>query len=179
MRATRWGKTMTRYLAVLACWYFAGAALAQKSNTAGHISDAGKYSVVFPVKPSKLDADKSIATAAGNLTVFTSKAEASGVVYSVTYTEYPESFSDVQPGRLLDGVTNGMKGTDGQVTGGLPLDVPGGEGRQFTITAAGNYVRVKLYLVGRRLYLVQASGKAEATKSRAADEFLNSFTLLK
>lgn len=178
---------MTRCLAVLVCVVFAGAALAQKTNTHGHVSDTGKYSVVFPVKPSKVESDKSIATAAGNLTLMTSKAEGNGVVYSVTYTDYPEAFKDkdVQPARLLDGVMNGMKGTDGQLTGGLPLEVKDetgqvmkdGTGRQFTINAGSNQVRVQLYLVGRRLYVVQASGKAVATQARAADEFLASFQL--
>ena len=170
---------MRRILAGLILVVGAGTAVADKPNTTGHVSDAGQFSVVFPTKPTKTDSDKSVSTAAGNLTVVTSKCESNSVVYSVTYTDYPESFKDVIATRLLDGVVTGMKGTDGQVIGDEKLTVEGGTGRSVTIAAGESLVRAHLYLCGRRLYLVQVSGKKEATKGKTADEFLTSFHLTK
>lgn len=166
-------------LAVLMLGVGSGTATAEKPTTTGHVSDAGKFSVVFPTKPTKTDSDKNVATAAGNLTVVTTKCESNTVVYSVTYTDYPESFKDVIATRLLDGVVTGMKGTDGQVIGDEKLTVEGGAGRSVTIGAGESLVRAHLFLCGRRLYLVQVSGKKEAAKGKAADEFLSSFHLTK
>jgi hypothetical protein len=170
---------MARGLAVLACGFLAGAALAQKSNTAEHVSNAGKYSVVFPLKPSKVDADKSLATAAGNLAVVTSKAETSGAVYSVTYTDYPTAFREVSPARILEQVVAGMKGTDGEVSWTDDFTLDGATGRQVNIVAGENMVKAKVVLADTRLYLVQVSGKKEAVKGRAGDDFLASFALRK
>jgi hypothetical protein len=179
MKADRRRFSMRTLLAVLVVGVGVGTALADKPTAAGHVSDAGKYSVVFPAKPTKVDADKAVATASGNLTVITSKYESGNAVYSVTYTDYPESFKEVIPSRVLDGVVNGMKGTDGQLLGSETFDVEGGAGRSVTISAGENVVRAKVYLTGRRLYLVQVSGRKDTTKGKAADDFLASFHLTK
>jgi len=170
---------MRTLLATLVVGVGVGTAFAEKPTSTGHVSDAGKYSVVFPAKPTKVDADKAVATASGNVTVITSKYESGNVVYSVTYTDYPESFKEVSPTRLLDGVVNGMKGTDGDLRATESFDVEGGAGRSVTILAGENVVRAKLYLQGRRLYLVQVSGKRDATNGKTADDFLASFHLAK
>lgn len=168
---------MRTLLAVLVVGTGVGHALADKPASSGHVSDSGKYSVVFPGKPAKVDTEKVVATASGNLTVFTSRHESGSAVYSVTYTDYPETFKEVSPGRLLDGVVAGMKGDDGKVVETESLEVEGGVGRSVTITAGDNRVRVKAYVVGRRLYLVQVSGRTDVTKGKVADEFLSSFHL--
>ncbi len=170
---------MRKLLAVFVLGLVVGTAVAEKPTPTGHVSDAGKFSVVFPAKPLKLDADRQVATAGGNLTVVTSKYESGAVVYSVTYTDYPESFKEVSAAELLKGVVSGMKGADGQVSSDEKFDVTGGAGRSVSITAGDNVVRAKIYLTGRRLYLVQVSGKKDGTKGKAADDFLASFNLTK
>ncbi len=170
---------MRTVLAVLVLVLGVGTALADKPTTSGHVSDAGKYSVVFPGKPTKLDSDKAVATAGGNLTVITSKYESGSAVYSVTYTDYPESFKEVIPSRVLDGVVNGMKGADGELLGSDVIDLDGGAGRSVTISAGENQVRAKVFLSGRRLYLVQVSGRKDATRGKSVDDFLSSFHLTK
>ena len=172
---------MQKLLAVFVLGLGVGAAMAEKPTATGHVSDAGKFSVVFPAKPTKLDGDKQLATAGGNLTVYTSKYETVDAIYSVTWTDYPESFKEVSASKLLDGVVGGMKGADGKAEDDKPFDVTGGVGRSVTLAVkdSGNVVRAKLYLTGRRLYMVQVSGKKEATKGKAADDFLASFCLSK
>ncbi len=165
-------------LAALLALAVGGSVFAQKT-TSGHVSDAGKYSVVFPVKPSKLEDDKSLSTAGGTLTLVTTRAEVNGVTYSVTYTDYPDTIRDVSPAVILDGVVNGMKGSDGEATAKQELTglADGASGRVVTITARENSVRAKVVYTGRRLYLIQVCGKKDAVKVTAADEFLSSFVL--
>lgn len=169
---------MTRLIAVLALGICAGAALAQKTTERGHVSDAGKYSVVFPAKPNKTEDDRTVATAGGNLTVVTTRCEVSNVVYSVTYTDYPDSFREVNAGRVLDGVVAGMKGDAKDATS---TELTEGEsvGRLVSVYSGENGMRAKVVLVGQRLYLVQVSGKKKAVATDATDKFLNSFVLAK
>lgn len=169
---------MRSTVAVLLVLAVGGTAFAQK-NTSGYVSDAGRYSVVFPAKPNKVEDDKSLSTSGGTLSIVTTRAEIGGVTYSVTYTDYPDSIRDVSPGVILDGVANGMKGSDGEVSGkaeltGLPTGV---SGQAFTITAKENTVRAKVVYSGRRLYLVQVCGKKDAVKGGVAEEFLSSFAV--
>jgi hypothetical protein len=151
---------------------------AQKSAS-GHVSDAGRYSVVFPQKPTKLEDDKPLSTTGGTLTIVTSRAESNGLVYSVTYADYPDAIRGVSPSVILDGVVNGMKGPDGEVSAkgeltGLSADTTG---RAVTIVARENCVRAKVIYTGQRLYLVQVCGKKEAVQGKAADDFLASFAV--
>lgn len=168
---------MRWFLATLMALAVGGAVLAQKTTTSGHVSDGGKYSVVFPVKPSKVEEEKALSTSGGTLSIVTTRAESSGVMYSVTYTELPETLRDVSPSAILDGVVTGMKGTDGEVSTRVELTglSGGATGRQVTITAKDNGVRAKLVLVGRRLYLVQVCGKKDAVNGKTAEDFLSSF----
>jgi hypothetical protein len=168
---------MRNWLGLVAVLLCVGVATADKPVQGGVVSEGGRYSVVFPTKPSKTDSEKVLATAGGNLTVTTSRSESSSVVYSVTYTDYPMAFKEASAAELLKGVVNGMKGNDGTVSGEADFDVPGGVGRVFTITAGDNLVRGKVALVGNRLYLVQVSGKKDAAKVKPADEFLSSFVI--
>jgi hypothetical protein len=139
-----------------------------------YTSEGGGYSVQFPGSSVKVEDDKApVATSAGNLKVVTAKCESNGVIYSVTYTDYPDTFGVVSTKEVLDGVVAGMKGSDGTVKA---TDITESEvsGRAVTVTAGDNLVRGKVFLDGRRLYLVMACGKKGAVQP-AADKFLDSF----
>lgn len=170
---------MRRWLVIVVVALSASAVLADKSSLSKFSSETGKFTVDFPSRPNKTDSDKSLATASGNVTVVTSRAEKDGAVYSVTFADYPESFYGVSATHVLDGVIEGMKGKDGEVSGTSSFDVDGLPGRTATITAGENVVKAKVLLAGRRLYLVQVCGKKEAVRARAADDFLSSFRLEK
>jgi len=170
---------MRRWLVVVVLALSAGVVLADRSSVSKYASESGKFSIDFPTRPNKTDSDKSLATASGNVTVVTSKAEKDGLVFSVTFVNYPDSFASVSASRVLDGVIDGMKGNDGQVSAISSFDEAGGSGRLATITAGENVVKVKTILVGTRLYLVQVCGKKDAMRARTTDEFLSSFRLTK
>ena len=171
---------MTRLLAVIILGLWSGVALADKKPTpTEYTSEGGRYSATFPAKVSTKDDSEQVATSAGNLSVVTSRCEAGGAVYSVTYTDYPTSFGIVSPKDILDGVVNGMKGSDGKVATTEDVVVGVAKGRSVTITAGDNTVRAKVLLIDERLYIVMVTGKKDTTRVPEADKFLDSFTLTK
>lgn len=171
---------MTRLLAVMVMGLWTGVALADKKpNPTEYTSEGGKYTVTFPAKVSTKDDSESVATSAGNLTVVTSRSDFNGTIYSVTYTDYPAAFGIVTTKEVLDGVVNGMKGSDGKVATTEDVAVGAAKGRGVTITSGDNTVRAKVLLLDERLYIVMVSGKRETTRTAEADKFLDSFALTK
>ena len=145
-----------------------------------YTSEEGSYSVRFPKDPSI--ANKELATSAGVMKVQTAKVEGGrDLMLSVSHMTYPASFGDVDAGKILDGVRDGLKGQDGE----LKSDKPGVEGedkfpaRDVLIHAGKNAVRARLVLVDRRLIQVLASGSKEAVEGKAAEEFFKSFEAAK
>ena len=145
-----------------------------------YTSEEGNYSVRFPKDPSI--ANKELATSAGVMKVQTAKVEGGrDLMLSVSHMTYPASFGDVDAGKILDGVRDGLKGQDGE----LKSDKPGVEGedkfpaRDVLIHAGKNAVRARLVLVDRRLIQVLASGSKEAVEGKTAEEFFKSFEAAK
>jgi hypothetical protein len=142
-------------------------------------SSENQYRVAFPKDPTVTS--KKLATAAGPLPVHTARAEASkDLVLSVTVTTYPESFLDVTPSKLLDGVRDGLKGADGTVKADKEITFGDGKhpARDVTVEAGKTTIRAKLILVDRRLYQVMLTGSKDKVAA-AEDEFLKSFELMK
>lgn len=143
-------------------------------------SEEGNYSVCFPKDPSI--ANKELATSAGVMKVQTAKVEGGrDLMLSVSHMTYPASFGEVDAGKILDGVRDGLKGQDGE----LKSDKPGVEGedkfpaRDLLIHAGKNGIRARLVLVDRRLIQVLASGSKEAVEGKTAEEFFKSFEAAK
>ena len=102
---------------------------------------------------------------------------------SVSYADYPETFRTVAAKQLLDGVRDGLKGTDGKVVAEDETTVGSGDskvvGRSIRIEAGNNAIRVRVFLVENRLYQVMVAGTKAAVDANTADEFLKSFDLLR
>src|SRR5688572_19995383 len=81
-----------------------------------HESEAGKFRVKLPEKP---DSDtKELALGTGGQTVQVTTERADGPdnsVFAVTFADYPESYRQVPIKTVLDGVRDGLKGTDGRI----------------------------------------------------------------
>jgi hypothetical protein len=138
--------------------------------------------------PRGADSDtKELATGPGGIqAVPVTTVRATGpdrAVYAVTYADYPESFRSVAAKALLDGVRDGLKGTDGKVVQDEETTARAGTetitGRAFRIEAGSNVVRARVFLVENRLYQVMVTGKKSAVDRATADEFLKSFELLR
>lgn len=143
------------------------------------------YSVTFPNELNAPDVTEQ-KTDYAILKVFTSSCTLGDLVYSVTFTEYPAEFAKkgVKPSELLDGVREGMKGSDGEIVSKVERDTQkvGDDTvdvQRFRIDAKNNSLRVRAYLRGTRLYLVSVAGKKDRITDPAVEEFFKSFELLK
>ena len=98
-------------LAVVAAGVLASAAAGKDPEWKRYESEAGRYSASWPAKPK--DDTKTVRTPAGDLKVVTKAASPeSDLTLSVTYTDYPPNYADLDRERLLDAVRNGLKTKD-------------------------------------------------------------------
>jgi hypothetical protein len=147
-----------------------------------HTSDAGKFRVKFPGKP-KVDS-KELGSGPGGvqaIPVTTERVEGSnGVVYAVTFADYPDTFLGVKAATVLDGVRDGMRGKDGTVKEYKEVTLNGTiPGREIRIEAGKRVVRARVFLTGTRLYQVMVTGDKQPADGKSADEFLKSFEIVK
>jgi hypothetical protein len=146
----------------------------------------GRYAVVAPGKASKPDTKK-LAVGATGLAIPVTTVRWDGpnsTTLAVTYADYPETFREVAPKTILDGVLTGLKGTDGKETLNekvtLGTDPNKVEGREFIVVAGTKTaVRVRVFLVDTRLYQVMVTGTKDNVGSKAATAFLDSFQIVK
>ncbi|HVK17550.1 MAG TPA: hypothetical protein VM533_11430 [Fimbriiglobus sp.] len=172
-------------LAALIVLAVATPAIAQRNvRLEQHESEAGKFRVKLPEKP---ESDtKELALGPGGRTVQFTTERADGPdrsVFAVTFADYPESYRQVPIKTVLDGVRDGLKGTDGKVEKDDEVFLGTGAdklaGREFRIVAGQKVVRVRVFLQGTRLYQVMATGSKQKYPTKAVEEFLNSFELVK
>lgn len=147
-------------------------------------SESGRFRVKFPSKP-RLDT-KDLATGKSGIspvTVVTERAETrQDVVLAVVYADYPDEFKHVPAQKILDGVRDGLKGKDGRVVSDAEVqfaDPTQTSYRQIRIEAGRNVIRVRLYLVGSRLYQVLVIGDTRHVSSAECEEFFNTFEIIK
>jgi hypothetical protein len=140
----------------------------------------GGYSAVFPRKPKA--ESKEVRTAAGDLKVYVwSAAGGNDLTLSVTYTDYPPKFADLDRDRLLEAVRNGLKTKDARFVADVAVEADGRRpaGREVHLNHGKYHTRTRLFLVGSRLYQVTATGAEKAVLGKAAEQFLRSFEPLK
>lgn len=174
---------MTRSVPLLVLLALAVPAVAdsKKPKPQTHTSEDGLYSVIFPAEPSS--SEKKVASTGGNLTIQTTRAEFAGVIYSVTFTDYPESFGAVSADKVLDGVRDGMKGNDGSIKKEEKTSLDGVPGRELRIEAGKNAIRCRTFLVKQRLYQVMVTASSKDSKGTVdgdeAEQFFRSFSWAK
>ena len=145
-----------------------------------HTSEAGRYRAKFPGKPEQ--SAKDLSTGKQVVRVVTERSSGPrDLVFAVTYTDYPESYRDVPPKDILNGVRDGLKGKDGRVMLDEELEAAGDAraARKLRVDAGRNAVRANVYLVGSRLYQVMVTGPRDAIDHPAVGEFLASFEVVK
>jgi hypothetical protein len=153
----------------------ASVAIARPPEPVPTTSEAGRFTVTFPAKPSQTEKD--IVTDAGTLKVTTLKAETGGVQYAVSFTDYPNSFRQTSAKDILDAAAKAMAGDSaGSVKEFTQEGVPG---RTLTLGGGDNEVKARLFLDGQRLYVVVACGTQKAMKGSSADSFVGGFSLSK
>lgn len=163
------------------CLLLAGVAVAdgRKPNHTYAATDEG-YSVGLPGKPST--DSYTLTTLAGPLTVTTTKYDTGrDLRLSVTTTEYPPAYAKVPPDKLFAGMIKEMLGQNGTLDKEEIVTVGPDKhpGREWRITADKSVFRVRVFLVGTRLYQVMANGSKDAVAGPAAVDLFNTFDLLK
>jgi hypothetical protein len=174
-----------RRLALLVVLIAAVPALAQRApRWELHVSRDGKFQVKLPGKVEKPET-KELALGSGGQTVTltTERAEGPGKsVFAVTFADYPESYRQVPPKTILDGVRDGLKGTDGRVEEKEVLLGEGAHklaGREFRVVAGNRVVLARVFLKDTRLYQVMVTGTKDGFPNKLVDDFLGSFELTK
>lgn len=164
------------------CLLFATMSVAddRKPNYIHAAPDEG-FRVGLPGKPTFESYD--LTTLAGPLTVHTTKYDTGrDLRLTVTSTTYPPSFAKVPPEKLFAGMVKEMLGSDGCLEREEKITLGPGKhpGRDWRITSPGkSIIRVRVFLVGTRLYQVMANGSKDAVNGPAAEDLFNTFELTK
>ncbi len=127
---------------------------------------------------------ETLETELGDIEIFSFTTEVEGVVYAVAYSDYPEAIAaDLDPQRVLDGSRDGaVANVQGRLIQERAVTLGEHPGRELTIEANPNtedraQVRVRLYLVGSRLYQVLVVVPRDRPDPGTTEQFLESFTL--
>lgn len=145
-------------------------------------SEEGRFRIRMLPDP-KVSSTK-LGTPAGAIPLTTVRSDVNrGLSLGVTFADYPENFLDLDPKTILDGVRDGLKGSDGKVISDKDVKF-GREGKQLSareivITSGRNTIRVRLILMTGRLYQIMVTGSDSRAMEQFGDEFLDSFELLK
>jgi hypothetical protein len=144
-------------------------------------SKEGGFSITMPDPTTQTK--KTLKTASGPLQVTVISAEGrDDALFVVSYSDYPEN--DLKTGTPEERLEHARKGAVNHAKGKLrsdkPLEMNGHPGREIVIEKDGNVIaKMRLYLVGRRLYQVMVLGNGPVFKGKEADSFLHSFRLIK
>jgi len=146
---------------------------AQPVKWQAYESPAGRFKVLFPGAPIVKHGTRR--TEIGEiLTSRYSAADRAGATYDVTFTDYPkEGIAKLNAEQLLDATRDGLvylaKGrliSEKPLPAGREQEIEGGDGMRY---------RVRLLLVGNRLY--QLSALAKPPDRADAPKFFGSFAL--
>lgn len=177
--------SLRRSLLVLVFLGIVAPAFAQRTvRLKPHESEAGKFRVKLPEKPESDMKELALGTGGQTVQVTTERADGpNSSVFAVTFADYPESYRQVPAKTVLDGVRDGLKGTDGKIEKDDEVFLGDGPdmlaGREFRITAGRKVVHARVFLHGTRLYQVMATGTKDRFPTETVKEFHNSFELVK
>jgi hypothetical protein len=157
-----------------------GAPLLAQELTKLYTSRPGSFQVAFPEKPRTTE--KELSTGGHIVKVVTERSTGPrDTTFAVVYADYPRSYQDIAAKTILDGVRDGMTGTDGKVIEDRELgDMPPYRGaRAIRIEAGRNVIKAHIYLVGTRLYQVMVTGPKTSVDKESTKEFFQSFEITK
>jgi hypothetical protein len=144
-------------------------------------SDEGGFSVSLPGTPTQ--DSQAVNTAIGNIMMYTFMIELSESAYMVAYSDYPDSLVNQTPADiLLSGARDGAVGNvQGRLVNETYLSLQGHPGRELLIETAGAeaFARVRIFLVGNRMYQVMALTTSQSdSQTEEITNYLNSFHLV-
>ena len=147
----------------------------------GIISKDGGFRVAMPAAPT--EKKQLVKTATGQLQVMLLIAEGRNEsLFVVGYADFPEA--ELKKGaiekRLDQARDRAVENARGKLRSEKAIDLAGTPGREIAIEKDGVLVaRLRIYLVGRRLYQVMVLGSGPVLGSKDVGIFLGSFRLNK
>jgi hypothetical protein len=145
----------------------------------------GSFSVVAPVPLDPITQTDDI-PGIGAIDTHVLVSDAGPVLYYASYADYPTHVTAQRtPAEMLAGSRDGAaRGLNGEIVDDRAIVLGDQPGRAFTIYGADKdgqpfTLWVRHYLVENRLYQVMAMATRGANQEVAAEQFLDSFTLLK
>ena len=143
-------------------------------------SDEGGFSVLFPAAPRA--ETQPVNTVAGTIQMHNHTATGGAFEYAVSYADYPEWIAQADPTAALDGAVEGAAANvDGSIASHESIRLSGYPGRDVTIEArqacVEATVRTRIYLVGKRLYMVVVVAPRDQYSESDATAYLDSFRL--
>jgi hypothetical protein len=148
-------------------------------------SDYGIFSITAPANLTEQILPVDVPTV-GRIDAHAFTGQNGNVVYSVTYSDYPAGYiGQTNPEELLNGARDGAVGkVDRKIIGEETVSLDGNPGKEITVYGKmeeGNYFisKMRLYLVGNRLYVVMILAPEGELSVKEMDDYLNSFSLKK
>lgn len=144
-----------------------------------YVSEAGRFKVLFPGNPTQGTQQVTLA-GTDSTTIHQFHFEDNTSSFMVMYNDYPEKYVPSDPQAILtrvrDGATQSFKAA--LVSDGLRelANVPG---RAFRLSGKdGSTCYVRDFLDGQRLYQVMVYSSTGSAAPQAAEDFLNSFSIM-
>jgi hypothetical protein len=141
-------------------------------------TNIGRFKVLLPGLPKKSEIDTESDFGKGVLHMYT--VGVNKTMYGVNYADYPAKIKKVSIKQVFDSSRTGaVANLKGKLSSEKDIKLGDHPGREIQIEVAGKRLfRVRVYLVGQRLYQVVVFGTKEAATSKLADRFLDSFKLV-
>lgn len=154
--------------------------LAQDPSPAGWMafsSKPGRFSVSVPATPT----EKPQFVGQQKVTRFIAEDKNKGV-YVISFSDYPDADlkKDLLQKRLDQARDGAVASVNGMLKAEKAIQLEGHPGRELAIESAGVViVRMRMFVVDRRLYQVLVLGPAPILASKEITFFLDSFRLIK
>jgi hypothetical protein len=145
------------------------------------ISEAGRFSAVFPGIPTENVEEGNPAAnagASGEIMLENAETNSGYVVFYQDFPTVPDAISDEQVEMILAASRDGFV-QDNQVLSERDLELDGYRGKEIEVQMPEGYMKARMYWVGSRLYFVVGGAPTQADAiAQETDRFLDSFRVL-
>jgi hypothetical protein len=145
-------------------------------------SEAGRFSVLLPRTPRQTT--QTVDTGVGAVDEHAFTVMHGSITYLVSYGDYPQNVLARNPQAALDAFGDGaVASMEGKLLSERAISTNGHLGRELEIRLADDsgaaIVRLRIYVVGNRLYTVYTLAPEERASSPNVEKFLDSFKLVR
>ncbi len=142
----------------------------------------GGFSVLMPGKPNNFSLKLNANAQENDVRGYAITQYQGTVGYLVVYHDFPfKTLQKEQAIQLLDMFADGfVKGTKGNLLNQRRVTLKGYPGKEVAVEHENKIVKVRMYLVNQRLYIVgvEMTKEKEKNLSKSISGYLNSFTLV-